>query len=350
MVMIKFCKGRLGGFVDRRAGHPEKSLPAKPDFAGLFTGRRTGAHLARGALQWKLLARIAAAIGLIATVSGAIPSRLVAAERSDVDAPVDMVVTVVKVKNMCFADTLQVTGVVTPREEILVRPDREGLQISRVLVETGDTVVSGQVLARLTQSEGQQGSGATVQAPAAGIISFKAATVGALASARAEPLFRIATNGEMEFLAETPIKNFAKLEPNQSAKVEIVGVGALEGKVRHISTTINPTMQLGEVRLFIGRDPRLRVGAFGRATIETSRRCGAAVPFSAILYGRGGTIVQMVRDGRIETRPVTVGLLAVGQAEIRREVAEGELVVSRAGAFVRDGDRVRAILAPAASQ
>ncbi len=257
-----------------------------------------------------------------------------------------MVVTVVKAKNMCFNDTLQVTGVITPREEILVRPDREGLRISEVLVGAGDTVVSGQVLARLTQSE-KQGSGVTVQAPVAGTISARDAAVGAPASATGQPLFRIATGGEMELLAETPIKTLAKLEPNQSAKVEIVGIGALNGKVRNVSTTVNPTTQLGEVRLFIGRDPRLRVGAFGRAKIEIARRCGASVPFSAILYGPAGTVVQTVRDGRIETRPVTVGLLAAGQAEIRKGIAEGEMVVPRAGAFVRDGDRVRAITSPA---
>ena len=62
----------------------------------------------------------------------------------------DMAVTVARTTNVCFSDTLQVTGVVVPRNEILVRPDREGLQISQVLVEPGDTVVSGQVLARLT--------------------------------------------------------------------------------------------------------------------------------------------------------------------------------------------------------
>jgi HlyD family secretion protein len=342
MATIKLCKHVLGDFVDRRAAYPMTSLLPKSGCLGLFTRRRTGARPVRAALQWELPAAFAAAMAVVATVSCAIPSPLAAAERSG--APVDMVVTVVKAKNMCFEDTLQVTGVITPREEILVRPDREGLRVSQVLVEAGDSVVSGQVLARLTQPEGQQ-------APAAGIISSKTAAVGAPASARGEPMFRIATGGEMELLAEAPLKTLAKLEPNQSAKVEIVGVGgALRGKVRHISTLINPTTQLGEVRIFTGRDRRLRVGAFGRAMIEIARRCGAAVPFSAVLYGSAGTVVQTVRDGRIETRPVTVGLLAAGQAEIRKGIAEGELVVPRAGAFVRDGDRVRAIVEPATSQ
>src|SRR5947209_3522857 len=42
----------------------------------------------------------------------------------------DMTVTVVKVKRECFLDSLQVTGVLAPRNEILVRSDRNGMQIS----------------------------------------------------------------------------------------------------------------------------------------------------------------------------------------------------------------------------
>jgi multidrug efflux pump subunit AcrA (membrane-fusion protein) len=266
-----------------------------------------------------------------------------AAERSDRGAA-EMAVTVVRAKNMCFADTIQVTGVLTPRNEILVRPDREGLQISQVLVEPGDTVVSGQVLARLTPPEGQSGGTTAVQAPAAGIIISRAAVVGTTASARAEPLFRIAAKGEMELLAETPVKTLNRIAVDQPATIEIVGVGELSGKVRLFSTAINPTTQLGQIRIFIGSDPRLRVGAFGRATINVGRRCGPAIPLSAVLYGPGGAVVQVVRDGRIETRRVSIGLVATGEAEIREGLAEGEMVVARAGAFVREGDRVRPML------
>jgi HlyD family secretion protein len=316
-----------GALVDRRGKSLQLATRSRPYRKELPSG-------------W--MARLAAAA---AAAILAFPSHMSAAER-DAGAVVDMVVTVVRTKNMCFADTLQVTGVVTPRSEILARPDRDGLQISQVLVEAGDTVVSGQVLARLTPPEGQTGSGATVQAPAAGVISSKNAVVGTMASTRAEPLFRIAVNEEMELLGETSITTLSRLEPNQSAKIEIVGVGELSGKVRQLSTSINPTTQLGQIRLFIGRDSRLRVGAFGRATIQIGRRCGAAIPFSAVLYGPGGAVVQTVRDGRIETRQVTVGLLAAGEAEIREGLAEGDMVVARAGAFVRDGDRVKAIAAP----
>jgi HlyD family secretion protein len=283
-----------------------------------------------------------AAMG-IATAYFHPPSRALAAE-SDVSA--DMAVTVAQAKSMCFSDTLQVTGVLVPRNEVLVRPDREGLQISQVLVDPGDNVSSGQVLARLAPPEGQQGvSGLAVQAPTAGVISSRFAVIGTVASARAEPLFRIAAKGEMELLAETPVKTIASVAVDQSAKIEIVGVGEMPGKVRLVSTAINPTTQLGQVRLFVGSDPRLRVGAFGRATIDIGRRCGAAIPLSAVLYGPGGAVVQVVRDSRIETRRVSVGLLSAGQAEIREGLSPGDMVVARAGTFLREGDRVRSVIA-----
>src|SRR5215471_11717610 len=68
-----------------------------------------------------------------------------AAEGGNAGASSDLAVTVVAAKRMCFADTLPVTGVLVPKNEILVRPEREGLQISQVLVEPGDTISSGKI-------------------------------------------------------------------------------------------------------------------------------------------------------------------------------------------------------------
>jgi HlyD family secretion protein len=270
------------------------------------------------------------------------------AQPSDAGAPADRAVTVVPAKRTCFVDTLQVTGVLAPREDILVQPDREGLQIKEVLVDAGETVTSGQVLARLSPPEGQPGS-IPVQAPAAGVISFVSAAVGMTTSSRGPPLFRIASRGDMELLAETPVKSLLRLAAGQSAKIEIIGVGEFSGNVRQFSMTINPTTQLGQVRVSVGSDSRLRVGAFGRAIIELGRRCGPSVPLSAVLYETASAVIQVVRDGRVETRPVTVGLIAAGQAEIREGVSEGDLVIARSGAFFRDGDRVRPITTGSAS-
>lgn len=285
----------------------------------------------------------AIAIGCFGTVSCA-----TAAEGNASGSP-DRAVTVAKTRQMCFSDTIQVAGVVTARDEILVRPDKEGLKVSQVLVEPGETVTSAQVLARLTQDGTLSGSGATtITAPAAGIVNAVSAVIGATASARAEPLFRIARQGEMELVAETPANSLTRLVADQSAKIEIIGITEmLSGKVRLVSSMINPTTQLGSVRLTIGDSKKLRAGAFGRAIVEVGRRCGSSVPFSAVSYELEGTVVQVVRNNQIESRRVTVGLIAGDEVEVREGLSVGDVVVARAGAFVRDGDRIRPMSAPA---
>jgi hypothetical protein len=65
---------------------------------------------------------------------------------------------------------------------------------------------------------------------------------------------------------------------------------------------------------------------------------------SAILYGPQGSVVQVVRNNRVETRRVRVGLLTGKDVEIREGLAVGDIVVARAGAFLREGDLVRAFV------
>jgi len=58
-------------------------------------------------------------------------------------------------------------------------------------------------------------------------------------------------------------------------------------------------------------------------------------------------VVQVVRRHRVETRRVEVGLMSGGQIEIRDGLVEGDVVVARAGALLREGDPVRPVTASA---
>lgn len=252
-------------------------------------------------------------------------------------------VSVTKAKKTCFDDTEEITGGLVPKAEVLVRPDREGYLISKVLVEAGAKVNAGQALAQLANPEVQQGSGdpVSVQAPVAGLVGKASAVVGTMASARAEPLFQIITGGELELSAQITTKSLSKLSSGLPAKIKVVGVGELPGRVRFVSNTVDPATQLGEVHVSIGYDERLKPGMFARAIINLGRRCDrAAIPQSALLYGEEGSVVQVVRDERVKSRIVTTGLKSAGKIEILQGIVEGDMVVARAGAFLRDGDRV----------
>jgi multidrug efflux pump subunit AcrA (membrane-fusion protein) len=263
------------------------------------------------------------------------------------DAPKGAAVTVLTATKSCFAATVEVTGILIPKDQTAVRPDRPGLKVAEVLVEPGQSVTAGQALARLHTADG---GAIQVQAPVAGLVSSSTAQVGAVASGKGEALFNIITGNEFDLVGQAATADLAKLAVNQSAKVKVVGAGDMDGKVRLIAPTIEPNSQLGQVFISVDPSKHLLVNASGRAIIKTGESCGIAVPLTAVLYGGAGTVVQVVRRDRVETRRVEVGLLSGGQVEIREGLAEGDIVVARAGALLREGDPVRPITADASAK
>jgi HlyD family secretion protein len=131
------------------------------------------------------------------------------------------------------------------------------------------------------------------------------------------------------------------LKLGQTARVEVAGLGEVVGTVRLVSPEVDKATRLGRVRIFLGDNEGLRVGAFARASIVTGSASGLAVPASAVLYGPDGPTVQVVRGNRVETRLIKTGLAAGALVEVREGLTEGDLVVARAGTFLREGDTVR---------
>jgi multidrug efflux pump subunit AcrA (membrane-fusion protein) len=273
---------------------------------------------------------------------GVLVSHAVAAD--DPGAPQGTAVTVLKATKHCFPNLVEASGILTPREETLVRPERGGLKVAEILIEAGNNVAAGQNLARLTLPEG---GSITVQAPVAGLILSSTATIGALASPRGEALFTIIARSEFDLVGTVPTQDLPKLAVNQPARIKIVGAGEVEGKVRRVSATVEPNSQLGQVSVAVTTNRKLFVNSSGRAMIQTGQSCGVSVPLTAVLYGGAGTVVQVVRRARIETKRVEIGLMSGGQVEIREGLAEGDVVVARAGALLREGDSVRPITANA---
>ena len=214
-------------------------------------------------------------------------------------------VTVLKAAKACFANIVEVSGTIIPREENQVRPERMGLKVSEVMVDAGDTVTAGQVMARLTLPEGGQ---IAVQAPVGGVISATTASVGAMASAKGEALFSIIARGEFDLVGMVPTRDIQKLAVNQTARIKVIGAGEVDGKVRRLSTTVEPNSQLAQVFVGVTTNRRLLVNSSGRAQIKTGQSCGVSVPLTAILYGSAGTVVQVVRRARVETRRVETGI------------------------------------------
>ena len=269
------------------------------------------------------------------------------ARAADDDAPKGPAVTVLKAAKSCFSDIVEATGNIIAREETSVRPERPGLKVTEVLAEAGETTTAGQVLARLALPEGGT---LQVTAPVAGVIATSTAQIGNLASAKGEALFTIVARSEYDLVGLVATNDVRKLAVNQPVTVRISGAGDIDGKVRRIGPTVEANIQQGFVYIGITSQKRLLINASGRALIKTGQSCNVAVPLTAVQYSSAGTVVQVIRRNRVETKRVETGLMSGGNIEVRDGLNEGDIVVARAGAILREGDPVRPVMAAEAAK
>lgn len=190
-----------------------------------------------------------------------------------------------------------------------------------------------ELLVRLARTE--------LKSPVAGLVSRRVARLGAVAMGAGDPLFRIIQDGTVELEADVPEALLSRLRPGQEARVDTAG-GARDGEVRLVAAEVNRSSRLGRVRVTV-KGQGLVIGGFARATVETARHDGVLTPLSAVLFQPSGPVVQVVRDGVVETRKIQVGLRNATDAEVTSGLGAGEEVVTVSGTFVRGGDRVTAV-------
>lgn len=352
-----------------------------------------------------------------------------------------LAVSVMHPQRRAMSETLLVTGSLLPREEIQVGPEIEGYRLVEILVEAGDRVEKGQVLARLSrdmldvqlaqntangakakaaiaqqrasldQTLAQEAEALTavdrtrqlrktgvasqeqldereravkvasaqvaaarealvaaeadatlvaaqrheielrlertdIRTPDAGIVLNRDARIGAIIlSARQEPLFRIARDGAIDLDAEVPESSMARMKVGQKVQVTPAGFTTpVEGTLRLISAQVDKATRLGRVKIALADDPDLRPGTYARGLVELGRKDGLTVPLSAVQFDADGAYVMVVEDGIVHERRVVAGLKGQGRVQIEQGLAPTDVVVVRAGGFLRDGDRVRTVM------
>lgn len=182
-----------------------------------------------------------------------------------------------------------------------------------------------------------------VKAPVAGEIVARNARIGAIATAAGQPMFVITRDAALELRADVAEADVLRLAPGQKARLRAVGMTEpLEGVVRLVEPVIDATTRLGRARITVEAEG-LRPGMFVEAEILVAEREGLAVPVSALGSSPEGAVVMRVRDGVVERVVVTTGIRDGGLVEITEGLGAGDTVVTKAGAFVRAGDRINPV-------
>lgn len=189
-----------------------------------------------------------------------------------------------------------------------------------------------------------------VKSPVAGVVSVRTAKVGAIASGAGAPLFTIIQNGEIELKADVSEDGILKLAPGQKVKITLAGGAAtLTGTIRLVEPTLDPQSRLGKVYIRFDEPGKARAGMFASAEITVAEKDGLVLPLSAVTTSDGKTVARKVADGVVKLVPVTTGIQDGQVIEIVSGLAAGDEVVAKAGAYVRDGDRVNPVKAEQAS-
>lgn len=294
--------------------------------------------------------------------------------------------------------TVTVTGPIEPIRTVAVNAQTTGTLLS-VLVEEGDRVRSGQLMAELDaretaaqleraravlanaeaafrRAEQLAANGLTtdaeldaarssyeiaqadvevwrtrlefsrISAPVSGVVTAKHVERGSAVSTN-QAMFEIADDSLLVVRVRVSELDVVHLEPGNrvTLRLDAYPEARLSGRIRRIFPSADAASRLVPVEVVLGSRPRgveARPGFLARVDFALDRRDGVlAVPASAIGVSDGGAYVYVVDADTLVRRPVETGLTAAGWIEVRQGLEGGELVVSSGHVNLRPGAAVR---------
>jgi len=283
-------------------------------------------------------------------------------------------VTVVAARRGDIAETSIVTGTLVPREEVLVNAEIDGLAVVEILVEEGDRVEKGQVMARLSrdtvdvavaQANAQVSRAGAAIAQAEAQISQAQATLDQAVSAldRTERLQRTGTasvetletrqmsadvaRAQLEAARESLAAAEADKQLAEAQKREqLVRLGRTEIKAPTAGIVSRRTARVGAVVASAG-DPLFRIIEAGDVELEANV---AETTLARLAVGQPATIVRAGRDqpfaGTVRLIPTEIDPeTRLGRVRIAAASGEGMTIGAFAYATVETA-RANGILVP----
>ena len=197
-----------------------------------------------------------------------------------------------------------------------------------------------QVQTRLTKT--------LLRSPMDGMVSLRNVNVGDFVGEMgAKSMFRIVDNRVLDLTVTVPSGEMASLRPGQliTFSTDALPGKTFSGKVMFINPIVNEAdRSLKVVAEVDNKNEQLKSGLFVTGRIKTGERRGVLkVPRAALLTwdvpGKKADLF-VVQEDTARRRTVGTGALSGDRVEVTNGVEAGELVVTRGGFNVKDGDKV----------
>ena len=185
----------------------------------------------------------------------------------------------------------------------------------------------------------------TITAPISGVIAERMAKPGNLIALNA-PLYRIVDNSRLEAVLNVPEREMRTMKAGLPIRmvVDALAGEVFQGEVDRISPVVDAqTGTFRVVGVFRGQ-PQLKPGMFGRLNIVYDEREAAlTVPRVALVEGAGESAVFVVEDGKAVRRVLRLGYVNGEFAEVLEGLKAGESVITQGRVAVRDGAPVEVL-------
>ena len=191
-------------------------------------------------------------------------------------------------------------------------------------------------------------SKAVIRAPFDGVVAERMVNVGEVVGEMQKELFRVVDNRLLDLTVTVPSSEMSALRVGQplTFSTDAVPGRTFAGKVKFINPAVDEANRSVKVVAEVeNRQEVLKGGLFVTGRIVTGKRTGVlqAPRASLLSWDVGGRKASLfvVTDNVARLRQVATGVASGDQVEIVSGLSAGEMVITRGGFNVRDGDRVK---------
>jgi len=188
----------------------------------------------------------------------------------------------------------------------------------------------------------------TMRSPVNGVVTVKNIVEGARITS-SEALYEITDLGQVWVQADIYESELTRVKVGTPAELTLGAYPGrtFKGRVAFLDPQVDPRTRTVRVRLDVPNPKgELKPEMFGEVIFRTQARKGLTIPVDAVLdSGTRKVVFVALGDGRFEPREVETGASLGESVEIRKGLAAGEAVITRANFLVDSESRLKAALA-----
>ena len=188
-----------------------------------------------------------------------------------------------------------------------------------------------------------------LRSPISGVVSARNYDSGDMYSSMGQAIFTVQQITPVKLLVGISESEYTKVKVGQKVQlvVDALPGESFEGKIIRIHPTMDSHSHTFDAEVHVANSQRkLRPGMYARVSVDFGVNNSVVVPDASIVKQQGSgvrTVFILGDDNTVTERVVTPGRHFDGKFEILDGIAEGEKLVSKGAATLRDGDKVEVL-------